>query len=232
MEDWNKITIGYENDGLSRAIIHYGLSTKTNSSVIKHLTHKIQISQEEPTTPTKQYSRTNLVPNTEAVLMIVRGMADDYEINASTLRYIAQTTVDENGTATFNTYGDFADNSWSVVLIFGECTHSSSKWKTVKEATHTETGLEICICDHCGEVIDSNEIDVLAPEYPLGDVNSDMIVNIDDATQIQKYLVELISLDETQIKNADIDSDGIVSVRDATEIQKYLIGISSYLNNL
>ncbi len=230
-EQWNQISIGLYNNKLMEANKHYIVPTKSASLVGNGLINEISTSTTN-TSPTKQYSRTNLVPNTEAVLMIVQGTADDYEINASTLRYIAQTTVDENGTATFNTYGDFADNSWSVVLIFGECMHSSFQWKTVKEATYTETGLDVCICDICGEVIDSNEIDILAPEYPLGDVNNDMIVNIDDATQIQKYLVELISLDETQIKNADIDNDGIVSVRDATEIQKHLIGISSYLNNL
>ena len=230
-EQWTQMSIGTYNNKLIEANICYISPIKSASAVGGNLTNKTSNST-IGTTPTKQYTRKNLVPNTEALLMVVQGTADDYEINTSTLRYIAQTTVDENGTATFNTFGDFSDNSWSIVLIFGECTHSSSKWETVKESTYTETGLEVCVCDHCGEVIESKEIDVLAPEYPLGDVNNDMIVNIEDATQIQKYLVEIISLTDSQLKNADIDNDGIVSVRDATEIQKHLIGISSYLNNL
>lgn len=246
-EQWNQINIDSSNlYDLSYAMIHYNSSNSISSvhnklingyTEIKPLNNFIQVTPSHQkvlattayTNITKEYTRTDLVPNTEAVFMIVRGMADDYEINTSTLLYIAQITVDENGTATFNSHGDFSEENWLVMLIFGECTHSSSKWEMIKESTYTETGLEVCVCDHCGEVIESKEIDVLVPKYPLGDVNNDKIVSIEDATHIQKYLVEIIILTDTQLKNADIDNDGIVSVRDATEIQKYLASISSYM---
>lgn len=55
------------------------------------------------------------------------------------------------------------------------------------------------------------------------DINKDGYVNINDCTIIQKYIVNLESLDENQIKIADINGDGRVSVIDATELQKILV---------
>ncbi len=59
----------------------------------------------------------------------------------------------------------------------------------------------------------------------IGDVNSDGIVDINDATLIQKHLVKLVILSSEQLAVADTDGDGVISVKDATQIQKYLVGI-------
>lgn len=61
--------------------------------------------------------------------------------------------------------------------------------------------------------------------YQLGDVNLDGIVNIIDATEIQKHLVDLIVLNEKQLSVADVNKDGVVSILDSTDIQKTLAGI-------
>lgn len=66
-----------------------------------------------------------------------------------------------------------------------------------------------------------------APDYVpsvalLGDVNDDGVISIIDSTEIQKYLSELTTLSETQLKAADANGDGVVSIIDSTEIQKYL----------
>jgi len=53
----------------------------------------------------------------------------------------------------------------------------------------------------------------------LGDVNDDGVITINDATQIQKYLVKLLDLTEEQIEVADTSKDGNISIRDATLIQ-------------
>lgn len=58
-----------------------------------------------------------------------------------------------------------------------------------------------------------------------GDVNLDNVVNIADATQIQKYLVDLATFDEIQKNLADVNNDGVVSILDSTEIQKYIADI-------
>lgn len=58
--------------------------------------------------------------------------------------------------------------------------------------------------------------------HVLGDVNSDGIVSIADATTLQKYLAELTYLNDEQLAVADANGDGEISILDATEIQKYL----------
>lgn len=57
----------------------------------------------------------------------------------------------------------------------------------------------------------------------IGDVNGDGLVNIVDATEIQKYLADIVEFDETARKSADFNSDNRISVVDATDIQKYLV---------
>ncbi|MGN0453446.1 MAG: dockerin type I domain-containing protein [Ruminococcus sp.] len=66
---------------------------------------------------------------------------------------------------------------------------------------------------------------ITASDYQLGDVNKDNMVNIKDATAIQKYVASIISLDNEAKRAADFDGDGRVSVKDATAIQKMLAGI-------
>lgn len=56
----------------------------------------------------------------------------------------------------------------------------------------------------------------------VGDVNIDGVISILDATLIQKYLADLTTLTDEQIKYADFNFDGRVSVMDSTGIQRYL----------
>lgn len=58
----------------------------------------------------------------------------------------------------------------------------------------------------------------------LGDVNLDGIIDINDATHIQKYLAAKCSYIDTQKSVADINKDGIIDVNDTTTLQKYLAG--------
>lgn len=57
----------------------------------------------------------------------------------------------------------------------------------------------------------------------VGDVNQDGNVNVNDVTYIQKYLIGVITLTESQIKAADIDENGRVAIADATLLQKLLL---------
>ena len=61
----------------------------------------------------------------------------------------------------------------------------------------------------------------------LGDVNLDGVVNVNDATLIQKYVVDLTSLTAKQSSVADFDNNGTVNVLDATAIQKISIGLTA-----
>ena len=56
---------------------------------------------------------------------------------------------------------------------------------------------------------------------PIGDVNSDSKVNVKDATEIQKYLANLTTLDSSSLLAADADRNSKINIKDATLIQKY-----------
>lgn len=60
----------------------------------------------------------------------------------------------------------------------------------------------------------------------MGDLNSDGRLSIGDATDIQKYLVNLKMFDENQQKLADVDGDGRITISDATRIMHILSGLS------
>lgn len=57
----------------------------------------------------------------------------------------------------------------------------------------------------------------------IGDVNGDNVIDILDATYIQLYLAEIVSLDSRPLKAADVNGDNSVDILDVTNIQKYLV---------
>lgn len=59
----------------------------------------------------------------------------------------------------------------------------------------------------------------------IGDVNGDGNITIADATELQKYLANIVDFDDEQFAVADTNGDGSVSIADATQIQKYLANI-------
>lgn len=68
--------------------------------------------------------------------------------------------------------------------------------------------------------------------YEVGDVNKDGVVNVSDATHIQKHLCDYkdangnVLIDENNsedLRIADVNGDSIVSIADATEIQRMLV---------
>lgn len=78
-------------------------------------------------------------------------------------------------------------------------------------------------------VSDSMDFEIEYKDQLIGDVNSDGIVSIADATELQKHLVNIIDFDDEQLDVADTNGDGKISIIDATEIQKYLVGLVSSL---
>ncbi len=57
-----------------------------------------------------------------------------------------------------------------------------------------------------------------------GDVNCDGKVNVVDATEIQKYIINKDALSQMGVSVADVNGDGAINVADATLIQKYVVG--------
>lgn len=59
----------------------------------------------------------------------------------------------------------------------------------------------------------------------LGDVNNDDKISIRDATLIQMYCAEIISLSNEETIKADVNEDDNVDIKDVTFLQKYLAGL-------
>lgn len=63
-------------------------------------------------------------------------------------------------------------------------------------------------------------------KYLKGDADCDGVVNIRDATSIQKHVADIIVLTEQGQLNAEVDASGNLTVKDATYIQKYIAGMN------
>lgn len=48
------------------------------------------------------------------------------------------------------------------------------------------------------------------------------MIDIKDATEIQRYAAQFIELDSTALAAADVSGDGNVTIADATKIQRYI----------
>lgn len=64
----------------------------------------------------------------------------------------------------------------------------------------------------------------IIPEYEIGDVDMNGIVNVSDATLIQYYASSIKDLSDYQLSLADVNGDGVVNVLDATQIQRIIVG--------
>ncbi len=56
----------------------------------------------------------------------------------------------------------------------------------------------------------------------IGDANLDGVVNINDVTEIQRYLAEYITLSKKSKANADFNHDGTITIEDCTSMQHFL----------
>ncbi len=77
---------------------------------------------------------------------------------------------------------------------------------------------------------DNIEFDIketVANKINIGDVNFDGIINILDATIIQKYVVELVSFNADQFICADVDGSNEINIIDATLVQKHIAELIS-----
>lgn len=63
----------------------------------------------------------------------------------------------------------------------------------------------------------------LVSAFKIGDIDKNGIINVLDATEIQKYLVDLENHYSFNTKLADFNNDGDITILDTTEIQKYIV---------
>lgn len=103
--------------------------------------------------------------------------------------------------------------------VYNDATGAINGHTATAYGSHSDTQLEIGYRFPPCEQPDSYGL--------LGDANEDGIINIMDATVIQKHLVSIEELSATGSILADVDSNGIVNIMDATLIQKYLAGLET-----
>mgnify|MGYP000201813007 CR=1 FL=1 len=87
------------------------------------------------------------------------------------------------------------------------------------------------VCDVTGiagfEKVSVNASTVFVGDVTLGDVNMDGDITVLDATEVQKYVVQLVAFTNDQFTAADVDHDGTITVKDATTIQKFVVNLIS-----
>ena len=68
----------------------------------------------------------------------------------------------------------------------------------------------------------SKETTIVIPSKPLGDVDEDGLVNINDVTALIDYLLNN-DASAINLSNADCDGDGLVNISDVTSLIDYLL---------
>lgn len=66
----------------------------------------------------------------------------------------------------------------------------------------------------------------------LGDVNNDDVIDIEDVTEIQRYIVDEIQLTDNQRKAANICEDNRLDITDVTDLQRYVAGYEGVNENI
>lgn len=87
------------------------------------------------------------------------------------------------------------------------------------------------VCDVTGiagfEKVSVNASTAFVGDVTLGDVNMDGDITVIDATEVQKYVAQLVAFTNDQFTAADVDHDGTITVKDATTIQKFVVDLIS-----
>lgn len=87
------------------------------------------------------------------------------------------------------------------------------------------------VCDVTGiagfEKVSVNASTAFVGDVTLGDVNMDGDITVIDATEVQRYVAQLVAFTNDQFTAADVDHDGSITVKDATTIQKFVVNIIS-----
>lgn len=131
-------------------------------------------------------------------------VSDSYSSSAGAHQYpsaTAKTKLLLNGSSKI--YGDTSTSSW----------------------TDTDLVPASAPVEPATEVVRDGSIIPTTPARLYGDVNNDGVINVLDATEVQKYCAELAVMPEGDLVICDVNEDGRLSVLDATSIQKYCAGL-------
>ena len=116
--------------------------------------------------------------------------------------------------------------------VNGSAVQSSSSntylWTPSTDGTYS---IGVVAVDAKGNKVESTKTFVVGSSSPVetikGDVNHDGIINVVDATLVQKYIVRLADFDDETFKIADANNDGRIDITDATIIQKVIVNLAT-----
>jgi len=134
--------------------------------------------------------------------------------------------ADENGE-----YGNNLANADNILYIDQKEATSSTITFDVKPMAVDNS---VVILGGGSEPVELGSLIKQVPPYVLGNVNGDKnnddedIINTADALLILQYVVELITLDDTQMLAADVNHDGTVNTADALRILQYQVELINY----
>lgn len=172
------------------------------------------------------------VDNITVPLARVGALLDDTVINYAPLEvnFGADLNSGQSEGTTINLKAEANNSTGNVEYEFainGKSVQKSSSdtyvWTPAETGTYQ---LSVTATDSDGKSVTKNvsyTIGAAQETYEIGDVNLDGVVNVNDATEIQKYGVELVSLNTLQLSLADFNKDGLVNISDATEIQRFVV---------
>ena len=130
--------------------------------------------------------------------------------NFYTLNFANFTTEKDFVSATFKILGSGTTTTNFNLEILGVRYANSNKYPVDNGTAQTVSGVTV-----------TKSTEIKGSDVMLGDVNSDGVVSVADATLVQRHAAEMITLTGDALAAADTSKDGFITVADATLIQQF-----------
>ena len=151
-----------------------------------------------------------------------------YDSNSVDIEDVLPSALTKSGSIYFNNKPGVLSVLWNNSEQFTDDGTVFTVLVKYKKALKTDISI-VCSGD------DTFNGDYISPEtecknvnigvHRMGDVNLDGVVNVDDATDVQKHVALLKDLDQNALGLSDCSFDGIISVSDATAIQQAIVNL-------
>ena len=93
------------------------------------------------------------------------------------------------------------------------------------QALITVSTIDGSISATCTVTVTNGEQDVSQTPYPVGDLNGDGLINVQDVTLLMQHILMITPLDDAILPLADINDDGSINVVDVTLLMQYTLGL-------
>ena len=124
----------------------------------------------------------------------------------------------------FTKYEALDTTGMVVVNVYDSGLREATDAYTVSGYNALRTGVQTITVTK-GEYTATYQVEVFKTNpYSSGDTNLDGKLDVNDVTNLQKYLAKLFDFSSGQIGVSDTNADGVVNIKDATKIQKMIAG--------